>query len=191
MCHGVEPDLLGVWALLYVHPTPSSPGVNTKPKPGMTLLLGNGMEKLGRGKSLRRVSMEEPRAELCPVLTALTSHRGQPHSVLDGMPIHSHLKDRQTKAQGGPVWTTLTQHTRSRPSSQPSVVHPKWCAHHKGQYKDDFLLTRNLHNLPQRCSSKGIWFQVNLNSLSQLKDLPLCCHTTFCSSLWELCQHFV
>lgn len=46
MCHGVEPDLLGVWALLYVHPTPSSPEVNTKPKPGMTLLLGNRKEKL-------------------------------------------------------------------------------------------------------------------------------------------------
>lgn len=52
MCHRAKPNLLGVWALLYVHPTPSYPGVNTKHKPGMTLLLGNRKEELW-GKSLK------------------------------------------------------------------------------------------------------------------------------------------
>lgn len=67
MCCGVaQPSPLGglCATVCPLHPTPSSPGVNTKPKAAMSVLLGNGKEKLQR-TSLRRVSVEVQGSLVC------------------------------------------------------------------------------------------------------------------------------
>lgn len=104
MCCRVEPDLLEVWALLCVHPTPILPWSQHKTKSSYDCVAGQQEREAAKEESGEGIygSAGEPCAELCPVLTAVTSHQEQPHSVLDRTPFHSQLKDQQTKVQGRP-----------------------------------------------------------------------------------------